>query len=351
MANAKRLAINDKPEILSYSSHAKTLAILSTDKHYEAWFHSNYIQLICEKDFKDKGIHLDFYLGPSKDFNFYVNNPWLYSQTIKKEMVNHLTDNITEFVISCIDRNYYVDLHLDQHFVAKDPSFHFEPHQFYHDTLVFGYNRSEQYFDILGYNPFYKSLKISFSDFDSAYRNCPIEKWYTVLYLYHYEKKRPGSQSKDYILDVTWIADSLKGYLNSTDHTRLFAMFDSGRNNLAFGMDVYHYYKLNFKSGDFWEDIRPLYVLWEHKKCMLSRIQYLYDHHYLIQSSYAYLKVQFEEIKNLAEFIKVTQLKALISKDNKIIEKIIFNCLDEIASKEHKAINELITALELPLHD
>lgn len=39
----KILPINEKPFFTSYASHAKFLAMISTNNDYEEWFYTNYI--------------------------------------------------------------------------------------------------------------------------------------------------------------------------------------------------------------------------------------------------------------------------------------------------------------------
>jgi len=73
---------------------------------------------------------------------------------------------------------YYVDIHLDQYYLPKDDEYGHESVHFYHDTLVFGYDREQKTFDILGYTPFFWAETVSFEQFDQAYRNCPVERWY-----------------------------------------------------------------------------------------------------------------------------------------------------------------------------
>ncbi|REK74757.1 hypothetical protein [Paenibacillus paeoniae] len=346
MSTKKQLPIHLKPEIVCYSSHAKILSILATDDCFKGWFHNNYIHMCCQKDFKTgNGIHLDFYMGPAKDFTFYPINPWLFSQVIKKDLLNGMTDNVVDFVIQCIDLGYYVDIHLDQYHLPKDEEYGHEPTHFYHDTLIFGYDREQRSFDILGYTPFFRAEKVSFDQFEKAYRDCPVERWYTVFYLYSYQPM-PDSRKSREGLDVPLIKESLESYLGSRNISRQFAMIEFEYRDFAYGMETYTYLRKNYGTGEYWGDIRPMYALWEHKKCMLQRIEVLYERGHLSTIGYEASKKEYEEIKHLTELIKQAQLKSLMLEDFSLIEKKFDTLISEIEEREGNALVRLIESLD-----
>ncbi|MFF2885484.1 hypothetical protein [Paenibacillus sp. NPDC057967] len=345
MSMKKQLPIHLKPDIVSYSSHAKILSILATDDCFKGWFHSNYIHMCCPKDFKSgNGIHLDFYMGPAKDFTFYPIHPWLFSQVIKKDLINGMTNNITEFVIQCIDLGYYVDIHLDQYYLPKDDEYGAEPVHFYHDTLIFGYDREQRTFDILGYTPFFRAETVSFEQLDQAYRNCPVERWYSVFYLYSY-KPMPDARRSREGLDVPLIRDSLESYLGSPNISRQFAMIEFEHRDLVYGMETYSYLRKNYGTGEYWGDIRPMYALWEHKKCMLQRMEVLHERGYLSGKGYEWCKKEYEDIKHLSELLKQAQLKSLMLEDFTLIEKKFDSLMAEIEEREGHALERLLQEL------
>jgi hypothetical protein len=342
MAKIKQLPINTNPQITGYSSHAKTLAILSTDEHYLEWFLSNYIQLSAKKEFVIGGLNLDFYMGPAKDFNFYINNPWLFSQVIRKDIINTFSEHITNFIIQSIDLGYYVDIHLDQFYIPGlrgYQAFHFN-----HDNLIFGYNLLDRTFDAMGYKPAYSDLKITFDDFEIAYRHCPVELWYKVIYLYHYEKIRPGSQGDVYRFNMDLFVDSIKDYLFSKNSSEKFAMFDIVNPENAFGIEIYKYLTINLQSGNYWRDIRPLHILWEHKKCMLNKIEYLHKMKHITVHSFETIYAKYCVILKFTEILRQKQLKFMRSNQQNALDG-LFAYLDEIAEKENQVLHELIECI------
>ena len=58
--------------------------------------------------------------------------------------------NIIEKLIMYIDRGYYIYMELNEYYIPNRPAY--KNHNFYHDLLIYGYNKSNQNHDAAGGN-------------------------------------------------------------------------------------------------------------------------------------------------------------------------------------------------------
>ncbi|MNC19126.1 hypothetical protein D3C75_670520 [compost metagenome] len=350
MNKSKRLPFNTKPIIQTYSSHSKLLSILSTNEEYLPWFHSNYTQLSCKKDFHSfHGVPLDFFIDIRQGFNYYLNNPCLFIQTVHKEIIDAEVEDIVDFVIRCLDRDYYLDLYLNEFFVPGRPSYGIEFYvpgvkHLYHDNLIVGYDLSTQTFEMLGHNPGFTNTSITFEDFRLAYRHCTPESWHKCMYLYKLSNLRDGySSPNSYRFDLEYVKQSLIDYVSSIDISIQYGMLQNRSDDLVFGLQVYDALINNLLTGHYWEDIRPLNLLYEHKKCMRLRVEYMYKLGHLNSDYFNNLLPAFQELETHIETLKNAQMRYILRK-NGDTEPVI-NGLKQAKQWEETAICQLIQKL------
>lgn len=334
--NKKSLPIATPP-IVAFQYLAFPLAILSDKPDYLPWFHSNYIQLICHKDLSaSKVLFLDFY-GHVFDENFnntiyFTYHPWL---EIKHALVGGQTDIIPN-LIECMQYDYYVYLKVDEFFIP-DRSFYQKDH-FVHDVLVFGYDLHEKSLDVIGFNnkgQFLRS-RISVDQFDQAYKSGrQMDKNRTALgfhefFLFKYK------QNGKYDFDLDLVAELLDDYLNSRNTSDRFRMFKNPQNPelSAFGMEIYRYLidYCRLLMEDLAEyDIRPFHLLWEHKKCMLSRMEFIQTNcNIKLPTS---LIGSYGEIEKKCNEARMAVLKFYFTKDKSLIAKTI-KLIDFVQTEE-----------------
>jgi hypothetical protein len=90
-------------------------------------------------------------------------------------------------------------------------------------------------------------------------------------------------------------------------------------------------------------DIRIPHLLWEHKKTMVSRIEYLIENKYLDNSSE--ILTTYIELQNTAIQIRNIILKYYRIKNKKLIETVI-DSLEQMYNAEKIAIEDLVNKLE-----
>ncbi len=316
----KILPINAKPFLSSYSSHAKFMAMTTADKNYEQWFYSNYIQLISKKNFNEvHDVPLDFFIDIKRDNCYYYNNPILYIQCLKLELLNVLCQDIVEFIMNAIDKNYYVDICLNEYFIPIKRAYN--KFDCPHDNLIYGYDKKKSIFYVAGYIQKFDDLfvgtygvfQITFNELYAAYKNCPYLEWYKSIYLYSAESH--GGTTEKYIFDIKMMKNSLESYLHCENSLHNYSNVQPRTIRFSFGFDVYKDLLNNLDMGYYSNDIRPLGLLVEHKKCMANRIKYLHQNNYLIKSEYALLDTYISEIYKCTLKARNLQLKYMIRGD------------------------------------
>lgn len=340
------LPLNNNPPIIGYSSHAKALAILGINNDSLAWYHSNYIQLCCKVDFNQiAGVPLDFFIDIKKDYNYYLNNPIIFTQTIRRDLVESCFDgDIVAFVKNCLDRGYYFDSFLNQFHVPYRGAY--QRSFILHDNLIYGYDDQKKELDIygFGYNHTFINSTISYDEFASAYHSCPIEDYYKSIYLYHIEKDRGGSPGEKYIFDVDLVIQSLTEYISSYNSSKHFSYFNNSTDKMVFGLSCYDSLINNLATDIFWDDIRPLHLLWEHKKCMISHCQYMFNNNFILDSMFYRIFDGLHSIEKEALILRNLQLKLRITKN----DSIKLNILDRISlmqKKEELLYKQLLNAI------
>ncbi|GIQ70106.1 hypothetical protein DUZ99_18315 [Xylanibacillus composti] len=351
MTNAKVLPLAE-PRIYSYSSHATALSIMSIDEDYLPWFYSNYIQLCGLKDYSvTVDLPLDFYMGPRKDSNYYVNTNWLTFLSTERQLVESTCGDIIQYVRACIDHNHYVALYLDEFYM--EDRWAYNSRKWDHENLVFGYDLERQIFHIIGFkgtNRKFEASEISFDVFKEAYAHCDDQNqnnWRSQILLIHKVPKEIGPFKGKYDFDLDLVIHTIEEFLESKDAAKKFSMFQNRLEHLVYGIEVYDSIKTNLP--DFWFDFRPMHVLVEHKSCMVERIQYLKDNGYLAEEEYTYLHEAYSNMVRTCMVMRSTQLRYIASKDREkdshLLDKIITE-LDQLAALEKEVLERMLVALK-----
>ncbi len=336
--NRKKLPISIPP-IIGYVIHAFPLSIILNYNKCLPWFFSNYIQLSCNTQFKNN--FFDFFaLCPALEGipwidSIYPGIPWINRHSIDGHTFIECNLDINKIIINSLSRNNYIVCHLDEFFVPNSSSY--QNGHFFHENLIYGYDMDKMTYDILGFDKHRKFAhnKISFQAFKQASENHDI-KFLRINDEFSFE------------LDLKFIRDLLLDYLYSENSSDRLRMIKNPTKNCVYGMSVYkeliqYFTLLSEDSVDF--DIRPLHILWEHKKCMRLRIEFISKNY---ESAAAGLEETFNEYSILEQrclSIRNLLIKYLIRKHPANIEKII-SSLNYISNVEQKTVRNFIAKIE-----
>ncbi|HEX3046701.1 MAG TPA: hypothetical protein VHY08_18245 [Bacillota bacterium] len=328
-----QLPITSTP-ITVYQYQAYILAVLLNYPECLPWFYSNYIQLEYLKD-RDR-ILLDFTGGWFNDV------PWISFHYFEKEDFIKNNQGSHQAIKRFLDEGWYLYSTFDEFYVPSRGMYH-KKHSLY-DFLLFGYDDGEQDYSILGYGNrgIFEAAPVSYSDFIKAFESALDEGM-----IFFFRKREDFSND----FDQKYLQDMLSDYFYGRDTSARLKFFQRGAiKDKVFGLNTYQclieYYQSMFdKHGmnDIKSSHRFLHALWEHKKCMLLRLEYL-NQRWILKNKAAYFSGSYRKLENDALILRNTMLKFSLREDRRLLE-IIINLLQEMWRLETKIVEELIQVL------
>ena len=325
--NVVQLPIAESP-IIGLHYLAYPLNILLNYEDCMPWFYSNYIQLVLSKDFS---IPLTFYP------NSFSTNPLLGCHVMVKEIIQNNNINIHNFIMERINNKDYFYSTFDEFYVPN--RFFFNKDHFNHDFMIYGYDSHKMEYDLMGFdeNRNYASSKISFLQFEKAFFSDSSKTGFI-----HLLSKRDNVK---YDFDLRLVFEMLDDYYNSRNSSEKVRMNGCLLVNRVFGLEVYKYLKEYFKflmCEDFDSDIRLLHILYEHKKCMLMRLEYMYKNNYINDNSYIYDGYKYIEQETFKT--KTQHFKYIVGGKKRCLSQLV-DSLSEIEQKESELIERLMNEI------
>lgn len=322
MSKSKKLPLG-APVVRGYLHHAYPLSILSLHEDYIPWLHCNYIQLIGDRNVlkTGRGFLIEFY-HPTYD-------PYPCLQISHLDLMPELipADRCIEEIVRMIDNDIYFHTFIDEFYVSG--KFAFEKSHFTHRTMIHGYDLQKECLYTTGYDRSmnYCEQRIVISEFETAYKKADFRN--STLYKYH-----PQFKPK---FNIDTVILELDGYLQST--TCSIGNWEISDNSV-YGMDCYKLlidYLLLFINKPEWINIIPFHMFWEHKKCMLERMEYLYKLNYPIRNE---IILQYKEIEGGILLVRNKILKYLVTYNILILQQAV-EVLDNISKKEFIVLSGL----------
>jgi len=291
------------------------------------------------------GLRLDFFTQSS----FWKSCPHVYYQRINRDFASLKWKSIKDFIIDAIDMNYYVYLDIDRFYVPGSKLY--KKANKTHDIFVYGYDLKENIFNFTEFlkNNVYTYSTIPIPEFENGYNG--------MLRIMSENKKKIGNANGlemisyrkyklDYKFDLILLHDMLKDYLNGENSYKKFRSANSQWNiDCNFGIKIYENFIKYLNSiliKDSEIDFRMFHLLWDHKRVMLSRIEFLGKNNYLQKSED--IKDLYLPIEKLALENRNILLKYYLTKDKNIIEKMISNII-WILNEEKNVIQMMIDNL------
>ncbi|WP_251577022.1 hypothetical protein [Paenibacillus sp. MER TA 81-3] len=346
MNYSKVLPINESP-LVGFLRWPYTLSITATEEKTIQWFYSNFIQVFVNKHYYENKSEFNFNFFRGRQYEFY-NNPFLITTRLGNDILRNITNDIVDFYIECINLGYYVVAFIDEYYIHNKPTF--KKNHLPHHLLIFGYNLHEKVFYTYGFNnemQFVTSL-IPFDEIAVAYNS--IEKLLSNGEL----KDNPDNsnfllkfnENHNYVFDKNAVSKQIYEYLNSKSNV---GYLNYNNDNNVFGLETYNYLKQYYErildgtdvhKGGF---LRSLHVLWEHKKLMLERINYLAKNN-IITTDNNELYNKFKGIEEEVLNMRNSAIKYNITNDVSYIINII-ETFETIKLREEAELKRLLDAL------
>lgn len=347
--NFKKLPLGVSPLIgrLHYG-YPLSITVLNNDSR--PWIYSNFIQMYCmeylEEDNRERK-NSEYYRFAKMDFDFFsvhmthnswmMNNPYINCKCINRDMLNSLSIDIIEFIISNIDREQYIYLFIDEFYI--NGQFHYM-----HNIMIHGYSLTKKFFYATGYKQgVFGEIILSFAEFLKSFY--PDTNFLPYPYDMIYIMKLTNENT--YVFNIEQVVRLLTSYLNSTDSGMDYSVVHhAGQFNqvrYTYGLNTYDRLgKLLSMAMDQDMDIniKSFFTLYEHKKLMRSRLNYLCELNFMVKAE----SMGYGEVLESSRVLKAQLLKYNISKNQSVLTR-ARGLLQEIFEKEQSLLNEVLVKI------
>ncbi|MEV5027399.1 hypothetical protein [Paenibacillus sp. LPE1-1-1.1] len=336
---SKKLALRNPP-IIGYLHHAHKLSIASVIEGFDTWLLNYFIQLKCHTDLStNRHRQLDFYHDSHNPDNLLQIDAfdgllWI-DFFAGKELVQHYKDGMVDFLIDQLNMNKYVEFTVDEFFIPGT-SF-YKKFTMGHQILVHGYDLNKKTFNIATFiqEQFTIDAEISFHELLEAFQNAP---WFFCFLI-----RIPDEPIKP-VMDITKICNTIENYLagrrSANDESR------QGQDTSVYGIRIYECVTayvdclINRKTH---YDVRPLHLLWEHKKLMKMRIEAM-EAADLLNPEQG-VTVRYTEVESLVRISRALLMKYQITKGINLLDKIKVN-LKKTLELETELLTEVLDMIK-----
>lgn len=289
------------------------------------WFASAFIQVKCEK-LNHRALIIN-----------HDHNPYIKKHHVIVNFLNR--ENIIEFVKNNIKNNQYLQMRLNQFFINERTPY--QKYNFSHMEFVFGFDDSTSELYIKNYNnkQQWKETTIKYNDFIEAYFNQKKKN------IFIYRLKNNVNQGFNYKIFKKGLLCYYNSSLPLSYQIMIRAISIEPRPFECYGMKThYHLRQILLRSVNNTNESPSIKVhaFWEHKKCMVMRLEYVKDKNYVddiddIIEAYKYIEQKYLLFRNLT-------LKFEYNRQERVINKIVKE-MEELEIYELNILRKLLIKL------
>lgn len=327
-------------------------AILPYDK-YLPWYYSNFIQIFSYVDKKEKFI-ID-YMEPCS-----CSGEIMHVVNLAFHLLKH-KENIINFIVEKINLGYYLIMFVDEYYLPN--KWAYQTSHFVHSSLIYGYDSEKEQFLAIGFNQnmIFTKMVFDYTNFEEAYESAKIyykdsAPWCELSAI---QLMRPNNFEEEYPFSNERFLRELKDYLFSIGDARRLYAFMYSDNRAEFGMQVYDAAIRNLENlfhGEATIDYRAMHLIWEHKKGIYDRIEYMISRNNLTGEIIA-LHKEYIQVINLSNNIRLKSLElensdisvSGLSVNQENIIKNIIQMVKELKNTEYDILLQIYYQLKLDL--
>ncbi|PYG87831.1 amino acid adenylation domain-containing protein [Ruminiclostridium sufflavum DSM 19573] len=347
------LKVAIQKDITAYLHRSLPLcAILPHDK-YLPWYYSSFIQIFSFIDREGK-LFVD-YMEPCSCYN-----EILHLVNIAFHLLNG-KEKIIDFIIEKISLGYCLMMFVDEYYLPD--KWAYKKKHFIHPSLIYGYDNEREQLRAIGFdrNMLFTELIFNYSEFREAYQNGKTYYKETAPWceLTAIQLIRPNGFEEEYPYSNYRVLKELKDYIFGVGDKRRLYSFMYPENHTVFGMQVYDEAVRNLENlfmGKATIDYRAMHMLWEHKKGIYDRIEYLISRNRLTGEIIPMHK-EYTSVVDLSNNIRIKCLEmenknidinGLSVEQASLIENII-QSIKRLKSTEYDILLKIYRQLELDL--
>jgi len=250
------------PPITSFPSIANLLSILWVHKERTLpWICDHYVQLIIRPN--HPVTRSDFYDQADTD-NFIINGYFCpFLGWLRNNQTTARFTDFTDYIEYQINHGYYMDACLDRFFLSCSNCYN--SRHFIHQSFIYGYDNDKKQVFISDFfdSGKYERKIVSYEEINNSIKGIDYH-----INLYKY-------QDCNYEINLDLLKLSIADYLNCRDSLKKFQFSNPDYNkNVLYGLDLYNYV-IDVFCNEKHIDIRPFHILYDHKKMMKIRLDYL----------------------------------------------------------------------------
>ncbi len=289
----RRILPVGRPPFMSYLFQLHPLSILARDDAYLPWLYSTHIQWFCHPGEVLKVMTHPLSTSHRIAAAYASTCPLLDVQSLELRAARQISeDALTRTWARWVAAGYYVQVDADYYYLSHSPEY--RTRHFLHELLIHGVDGEQQRFTVLSYDARGRpvSARVPFQELERAQENLEPEifreaarasggepPWFDAamegrprVFLFRYATEHGCT------LDLQSIMEQLGDYLNSYNTSTRHRLDGATRDEGLWGLAVYGWLQdqlgiLEARQGAF--DPLTWHVFWEHKACMLRRLQYL----------------------------------------------------------------------------
>lgn len=318
----KRILPIAEPDIATYAHNAYFMSILYTDEIALRWVYSNHVQLkltLFPNGTEGNSIFVDF----TTPCPFSAHISCLHgSEQLTRDSVKE-TGSFTDFVRRKISKGYYVLCSLDEYYIPGSLSYN--NRYFVHSMMIHGYDDETKQFHVMGFfaNQKLASHKVDYDAVEQSFANIEAycnEDFHLMVHMIRISEERKSNLS----YKLYWVMEQLQDYLDARPSTYAnYAMDEVPPFPSMYGIDVYGELIRRVDGhldGKDVVDHRPLLILWEHKRVMNARLDYMEKNG--IYQFHPTIRERYERIEQSALMMKNLILKFWLSQDERFLRQL-----------------------------
>lgn len=339
------------PSITSFPGRANIYAISENDPVIKSWIMENYVQteslyledrIVCDIDFFIPPTIL--YRNHSALETQYVFNPYLDIMTIDSQIIGE--ENIIDFIISNIDRGYYLNIYINTSFISV---YH---RKSLHPIFVYGYDSEKSIFYVADFfdNGKYSFSECRYCEMENAVKNynLSLQSWDGIDNQNSLISLVKINNHFSHSFSVDRLKTSLLEYLNVSNKMKaIFAETNRFTEETAYRkFGNLHYDNLQqyickcIELGVIINNFRVFHVFYDHKIALSQRIKYLVEQGYDCE----FLIPKIDDLVSKALIIRNVIIKEAI-RQSVNLQKLI-PLLDSMKVEESNILFELIKIIE-----
>jgi hypothetical protein len=334
-------------EITTFLHRSLPLCVILTDEKLYSWYCEHFINIFA-RVVDGHRLVLDFLEHHE------AHQAIVWDIILRFDLFAEPIDVIS-FIRNKIDLGYYVIANIDEYYLSEKSAYNKQ--HFIHPSLIYGYDNKTKQLMAIGFNAVHsmERLVFEYDPFVVAFEKA--REFYTQqpddhVRAFQLIKLKPHYTS--YSFDMGKFLNKIRDYLHSNgDNSIVYALtaHEKRKEPIAYGMGVYDVIIDSLRNPDNYQfsmDYFNIHMLYEHKKAIYTRLQYIKSN-YNVKEEFDPLLEEYGEIVKEFNKNRLVKLKYSYMPDEHEMIPSMVHSLSHLKSLEFTILTQIYTQL-LKLH-